>query len=461
MPAQTEPVLTDPYMDTEAAAESLDDTTAKGADKTLESTDGAKAIPESADDGAEAIPESADDGAEAMPESTEGADQTPETAVEAETTVRAAESPEGGEGLWPLIGVTGAAAVLLGVIFVFMLRKYLFLRRRAQDIRIASDSRHPGVREAQDMAENRQDYAENRQDHAGYGPEFDFIERTLPDMAVHRMQTEEDVKTAPVSEGGQITKELLKPGVYVGKVHHIGRRSSQQDSFGISQNGSFVSYGGKGIFALVADGMGGLKNGGAVSAMVTMAMMQAFDQLPMGYPGEQSLLNMLGEANEQVNAMLGSSGSGKSGSTVVAVIIRNMKLYWITVGDSHIYLYRNGALMQVNRDHVYSIVLDEMAARGEISHQEAAQNPQRKALTSYIGMGKLEKIDRNIRPMQLQSGDRVLLMSDGVFGTLSEEEMSAAMKFSAQESGEAIHQMIQRKNLPAQDNYTALILECV
>ena len=50
--------------------------------------------------------------------------------------------------------------------------------------------------------------------------------------------------------------------------------------------------------------MGGLKNGGAVSAMVTMAMMQAFDQLPMGYPGEQSLLNMLGEANEQVNAML-------------------------------------------------------------------------------------------------------------------------------------------------------------
>ena len=52
--------------------------------------------------------------------------------------------------------------------------------------------------------------------------------------------------------------------------------------------------------------------------MVTMAMMQAFDQLPMGYPGEQSLLNMLGEANEQVNAMLGSSGSGKSGSTVVA-----------------------------------------------------------------------------------------------------------------------------------------------
>ena len=126
MPAQTEPVLTDPYMDTEAAAESLDDTTAKGADKTLESTDGAKAIPESADDGAEAIPESADDGAEAMPESTEGADQTPETAVEAETTVRAAESPEGGVGLWPLIGVTGAAAVLLGVIFVFMLRKYLF-----------------------------------------------------------------------------------------------------------------------------------------------------------------------------------------------------------------------------------------------------------------------------------------------------------------------------------------------
>ena len=264
-------------------------------------------------------------------------------------------------------------------------------------------------------------------------------------------------EAAPVRQ----TQEEPAPGIYVGKVHDIGRRSSQQDSFGISSDGQRLDDGGKGIFAIVADGMGGLKNGGAVSALVTMTMMQAFDVMSGQVSPDQALLGMLGEANERVNDMLKPSGQGKSGSTVVAAIIRERMLYWIAVGDSHIYLYRNGALMQINRDHVYSVVLDEMAARGEISSREAAQNPQRKALTSFIGMGRIEKIDRNIRPLTLQKKDRVLLMTDGVFGTLSEEELTAAMKLPVAESSEAIHQMIRQKNAAAQDNYTALILECM
>ena len=250
-------------------------------------------------------------------------------------------------------------------------------------------------------------------------------------------------------------------GIYVGKLHNIGKRSSQQDSFGISQNGQGLSASGKGIFAIVADGMGGLSNGGEISALITMSMMQTFDQIPRPGDARQELLSMLNQANDEVNARLSGGGQGKSGSTVVAVILRDMQLYWISVGDSHIYLYREGALMQINRDHVYSVDLDEMAARGEISSREASGDPQRKALTSYIGMGKLAKIDRNIRPLKLCPGDRVMLMSDGVFGTLNDEEITAAMKLPLTESCEALDQMIRGKKLPAQDNYTALILECV
>lgn len=348
--------------------------------------------------------------------------------------------------LWLWIGICGAAVIVLGILFILNLRRYVYLCRR---VRARKNSANPGAVQDRGADFVTDMYSsDNRAE----------TERTLPDAGLNFAAAQTTLRTAAlVSE----KKEQKNPGIYVGKIHNIGRRSSQQDSFGISQDGTRINYSGKGIFALVADGMGGLENGGQVSAMVTMTMMREFDRLSRNYSGEQALLSMLGEANDQVNALIQSSGSKKSGSTVVAVIIRDMKLYWITVGDSHIYLYRSGALMQVNRDHVYSVVLDEMAARGEISHQEAAQNPQRNALTSYIGMGKLEKIDRNIRPMQLQSGDRVLLMSDGVFGTLSEEEITAAMKFSAAESAEAMDQMIRRKNLPAQDNYTALILECV
>ncbi len=51
---------------------------------------------------------------------------------------------------------------------------------------------------------------------------------------------------------------------------------------------------------------------------------------------------MLNSANDEVNQVLGTSGKGKSGSTVVAVLVQKDELYWIAVGDSHIYLYRNG-----------------------------------------------------------------------------------------------------------------------
>ena len=353
---------------------------------------------------------------------------------------------------WPWIGAAAVLTVLFGVIFFLCLRKYLHtqkLARQAKERKIEARR----LKEAESVTERREPVHEAKEFSAqpDYGSTI-----SLEPPALER-EPAFPREAAPVRQ----TQEEPAPGIYVGKVHDIGRRSSQQDSFGISSDGQRLDDGGKGIFAIVADGMGGLKNGGAVSALVTMTMMQAFDVMSGQVSPDQALLGMLGEANERVNDMLKPSGQGKSGSTVVAAIIRERMLYWIAVGDSHIYLYRNGALMQINRDHVYSVVLDEMAARGEISSREAAQNPQRKALTSFIGMGRIEKIDRNIRPLTLQKKDRVLLMTDGVFGTLSEEELTAAMKLPVAESSEAIHQMIRQKNAAAQDNYTALILECM
>lgn len=343
---------------------------------------------------------------------------------------------------WPWIAAAAVLTVVFGAVFFVNLRSYLRLQKEAGGI-----AGGQGVVKAGEEAGSM-----NR-----YGTDAGTTEKAA------YLQPQGYEATAAIKPSDVRTQrdEQAEPGIYVGKVHDIGRRSSQQDSFGISQDGSRLDGSKKGVFAIVADGMGGLSNGGAVSALVTMTMMQAFDALPLNYSEDEALLKMLEAANDRVNDMLKASGSGKSGSTVVAVIVRDMKLHWIAVGDSHIYLYRNGALMQINRDHVYSVVLDEMAARGEISSAQARQDPQRKALTSYIGMGKIEKIDRNIRPLQLRREDRVLLMSDGVFGTLTEEEMAAAMKLPVSESSEALHQMIRQKNKAAQDNYTALILECM
>jgi serine/threonine protein phosphatase PrpC len=115
--------------------------------------------------------------------------------------------------------------------------------------------------------------------------------------------------------------------------------------------------------------------------------------------------------------------------------------------------------MQVNREHTYAVDLDKMAAMGEKSWEDVANDPKRAALTSYLGMGKLESVDRSLRPMQLISGDRILLMSDGVFDALTDSEILEAMPYPPQESAMKLQEMVLAKQNPHQDNLTAIIFE--
>ncbi len=261
-------------------------------------------------------------------------------------------------------------------------------------------------------------------------------------------------------EGEKPMNVVPTGSIQIGNVQNIGKRESQQDCFGISDLSNKALYQEKGLLAVVADGMGGLSNGAEVSALVTRSMLSQFTTRPAQSDESQELLSMLSNTNREVNAFL-KNCNDRSGSTLVAVMVKEMKLHFISVGDSRIYLVRNGAITQINREHTYASELDEKAAKGEISWDKARSDPQRNALTSYIGMGELEKIDRSVRPIQLAVGDRILLMSDGVFGTLSDEEILAAMKLIPYEAASELESLILSKNRKGQDNFTAIIIECL
>ncbi len=265
----------------------------------------------------------------------------------------------------------------------------------------------------------------------------------------------------PGSGGGDITvkPEGARHTLNISKVHDIGRRENQQDSFGLSANGDVISTEGRGLLAVVCDGMGGMADGEKISSLATMELLQGFDELADMTEPVELLEKLVYRANDAVDRYQLSRGGRNGGSTALVVMVRDEKMHWLTVGDSHIYLYRRGDILQVNEDHVYGIDLDQMAMRGEISMEEAKADPQRRALTSYIGMGELKKIDHNLTPMPLENGDRILMMSDGVFGTLTDGEIVDAMGYDVKESAERIHEMIRLKNKEAQDNYTAIIME--
>lgn len=249
-------------------------------------------------------------------------------------------------------------------------------------------------------------------------------------------------------------------GVRIEKLHEQGARKSQQDSFFVSADQDRVSAdvirSGPGLLAVVADGMGGLSDGDKVSQTAVSAMANGF-YLTQG-SAQQVLLALLEQANQAVNVLLGPDGMGRSGSTVVAGLLREGAFHCLSVGDSRICLYRDGVLYQLNREHIYRNELYLEAVNGMCTIPEAEGHPRGSGLTSYLGMGELKYVDIPAQPVPVRRGDMFILMSDGVYNALSEGELSAALADDA--PADALRAAIQAKGYTNQDNYTAVILRC-
>lgn len=239
----------------------------------------------------------------------------------------------------------------------------------------------------------------------------------------------------------------------ISKLHEQGARSSQQDSFAVSPAELIPT---KGTLAVVCDGMGGLQDGDKVSQAAVAAMINGFLDL-QGDP-QRLLLGLLANANRAVNHLLGPAGQRKSGTTMVAGILKDNRFSYLSVGDSRICLYRAGQLIQLNREHVYGSDLSLDAVNDRISFREAFGSPQQGALTSFLGMGELKYIDMPAHPLQVLPGDKLILMSDGVYNALTTDELTAALEQSSGDDTAALRTAIEEKHYEQQDNYTAVVL---
>lgn len=256
--------------------------------------------------------------------------------------------------------------------------------------------------------------------------------------------------------------EIRLPGgtLQIGNVQHVGGRSEQQDAFGFSDPSRPETIEQKGLLSIVADGMGGMEKGAAASNAAIQSMIGAHDD----WDGEEAvpewMRRAVGTANRAVLEVAEGAGlEGEVGTTLSAVLIYDNSIHWVSVGDSRVYLFREGELAQLTDDHVYARELQEQVREGEISAEEAAQHPERGALTSYLGMTKLKYINQNQRPLGLQDGDQLMICSDGLYNGLEEEQIQAALQLSSQEACEALVQQVLGDAGEHQDNLTVMVLE--
>lgn len=248
---------------------------------------------------------------------------------------------------------------------------------------------------------------------------------------------------------------LPPPGPAVGAISAMGERPQQQDSWAVSDWKDQTLRSQRGILLTMADGMGGLDHGEAVSALLVEELQKAFLRREVDAAPDAWLLELLGQANRAVNRFLRDKSPG--GSTLVMALVLGDQLFHLSVGDSRLYLSRGKGLVLLNREQSYGVKLDLMLVKGILPACELASHPQRRALTSYVGMGDLEGVDRNTIPLNLETGDQLLLLSDGVFSTLTEAEICECLTEDPQQSAEQLRRAVEQRQRPRQDNYTALI----
>lgn len=260
---------------------------------------------------------------------------------------------------------------------------------------------------------------------------------------------------------GKPKKELSQPSgtaprLRVEKLHQQGARDSQQDSFSVSPEDLLETHG---LLCAVADGMGGLSDGDKVSQAAVSAVMNSF-YTEGGSPGDpqELLLTLLSRANQAVDQLLGPDGANLSGSTLVLGLVKEGRFYWLSVGDSRIYLYRGGSLIQLNREHVYRQELYIQAVNEASPIPLAGQCQNAGGLTSFLGMGLLKYVDIPAGPVDVLPGDMFLLMSDGVYNALPGGELPDILASRPEDAATAIGNAVAAKGYRNQDNYTAVVL---
>lgn len=257
------------------------------------------------------------------------------------------------------------------------------------------------------------------------------------------------------------TSTIVKARMNVipGNAQHIGSRAEQQDAFGFSDvsDSEFIKK--YGVAAVLADGMGGLAGGKEASHLAVQTFLDAYMSPAPVEAISEKLLLACHAANSAVTGYARQIGLEEGvGTTLVAAVVHKNQLFWLSVGDSRIYLIQNGSLNQLTTDHVYARELDAKVELGEISQEEALLHPERNSLTSFIGLEEIQEVDYSVEAILLFRGNRIILCSDGLYGSISEAEMLTSCRLDTQDAAEKMVQTALLRQKPHQDNLTVAML---
>ena len=234
----------------------------------------------------------------------------------------------------------------------------------------------------------------------------------------------------------------------------LGTREEQQDSY-------YHVMDNEGGIALVCDGMGGQKSGRMASQMVVEKFKDFYEKRDESESIPSFYLEVIDILDEAVFNIKDENGERlKAGTTLLAATIKKDDLYWLSIGDSRMYILRDKEFAQITRDHNYSLQLNQQLEDEAIS--EFYYNMELKKgnyLISFIGVGGIDVMDVNHKPFKLQENDTILLTTDGLYKLLPDEDIAECLAMENLE--EAVTRLIEKatQNVKkTQDNTTCIAI---
>lgn len=242
------------------------------------------------------------------------------------------------------------------------------------------------------------------------------------------------------------------------QLQQIGTRSNQEDSFAFVNISDVTLMRTRGLLAVVADGMGGMKDGKIASEAAVSRIMTGFENMDLASDIPAQLRGFMVMANDEIFSTLSAQG----GSTGVICVFYNESLYYSSVGDSYLMLKRGDSIYHLNRkQNMFTRVCLQQIREGSVDCEPARTHPEKAALTCFLGMRELRDVDYTLRPIPLMDGDVILLCSDGVGGVLSEEQLKECLSApTPEEMCRSMHEGVEAAGKRFQDNYTALVVRC-
>lgn len=207
----------------------------------------------------------------------------------------------------------------------------------------------------------------------------------------------------------------------------IGRRHSNQDRTGFA-------YAAQRALLVVADGMGGHPRGELAAEIAVERVLGRF--AGWAREGGQDAASMLRGALADAHRAIRERAREERlpdwpRTTCTACVILDATATWCHVGDSRLYLLRDGAVLATTRDHSGAWLLVE---QGVIEPHEARVHPDRNFVYNCLGGESVPDIEIS-QPVALGHGHRILLCSDGLWSPLSNEEIAAALAGDASQIG--------------------------